>query len=48
MTVWAVPGLPEISPGDDLAALIGDAVASMNGQSLQYGDILAVTSTIVS
>lgn len=43
MTVWAVEGLPEIAPGDDLARLIGDAVGA-----LEEGDILAVTSKIVS
>lgn len=43
MTVWAVEGLPEIRPGDDLATLIGDAAGE-----LQDGDILAVTSKIVS
>lgn len=42
MSVWAVEGLPEIRPGDDLAQLIGDAA------ELQDGDILAVTSKIVS
>jgi coenzyme F420-0:L-glutamate ligase/coenzyme F420-1:gamma-L-glutamate ligase len=48
MTVWAVEGLPEIQPGDDLVTLIGDAVAGVGEQSLQDGDILAVTSKIVS
>jgi coenzyme F420-0:L-glutamate ligase len=43
MTVWALEGLPEIHPGDDLATLIGDAAGE-----LQEGDILAVTSKIVS
>ena len=43
MTVWAIEGLPEIAPGDDLAVLIGDAAGE-----LQDGDILAVTSKIVS
>jgi coenzyme F420-0:L-glutamate ligase/coenzyme F420-1:gamma-L-glutamate ligase len=43
MTVWAVEGLPEIAPGDDLAQLIGDALGEV-----QDGDILAVTSKIVS
>lgn len=42
--VWAVEGLPEFRSGDDLAALIGDALAD----ELQDGDILAVTSKIVS
>jgi coenzyme F420-0:L-glutamate ligase/coenzyme F420-1:gamma-L-glutamate ligase len=48
MTVWAVEGLPEIAPGDDLATLIGDALALDGEQSLEDGDILAVTSKIVS
>jgi coenzyme F420-0:L-glutamate ligase/coenzyme F420-1:gamma-L-glutamate ligase len=43
LEVWAVEGLPEIRPGDDLARLIGDAAGD-----LQDGDILAVTSKIVS
>jgi coenzyme F420-0:L-glutamate ligase/coenzyme F420-1:gamma-L-glutamate ligase len=44
LTVWGVEGLPEIVAGDDLAALIGDAV----GDTLRDGDILSVTSKIVS
>ena len=44
LTVWAVEGIPEIVPGDDLALIIGDA---LNG-ALADGDILAVTSKIVS
>lgn len=38
-----VPGIPEIVAGDDLATIIGDALPE-----LQHGDILAVTSKIVS
>ncbi|WP_285313481.1 coenzyme F420-0:L-glutamate ligase [Pseudarthrobacter sp. fls2-241-R2A-168] len=41
-TVFAVEGIPEIVPGDDLIQLIGDLVA------LEDGDILAITSKIVS
>ncbi|MER7666256.1 MULTISPECIES: coenzyme F420-0:L-glutamate ligase [unclassified Streptomyces] len=41
--VRAVPGLPEVRPGDDLAALV--AVAAPD---LADGDILLVTSKIVS
>jgi coenzyme F420-0:L-glutamate ligase/coenzyme F420-1:gamma-L-glutamate ligase len=44
LSVWAVGGIPEIAAGDDLAAIIGDAVDG----SLEDGDILAVTSKIVS
>lgn len=46
MTVWALPGMGEVRPGDDLAALILDAVAA--DEPLQDGDILVVTSKIVS
>lgn len=44
VTVFALDGLPEIHPGDDLAALLGDALAG----TLEEGDILVVTSKIVS
>jgi coenzyme F420-0:L-glutamate ligase/coenzyme F420-1:gamma-L-glutamate ligase len=37
-------GLPEIRPGDDLAAILGDVLAG----TLRDGDILVVTSKIVS
>jgi coenzyme F420-0:L-glutamate ligase/coenzyme F420-1:gamma-L-glutamate ligase len=42
LSVLPVPGLPEVRPGDDLAALIGAAC------ELAEGDILVVTSKIVS
>jgi coenzyme F420-0:L-glutamate ligase/coenzyme F420-1:gamma-L-glutamate ligase len=41
--VWAVPGLPEIGPGDDLAKLIAAAEPD-----LLDGDVVLVTSKIVS
>ncbi|MET9733021.1 coenzyme F420-0:L-glutamate ligase [Streptomyces sp. NPDC006458] len=41
--VWAVPGLPEVAPGDDLAKLIATAEPE-----LADGDVLLVTSKIVS
>lgn len=44
LEVWGVEGIPEITAGDDLAALIQDAV----GDTLQDGDIVAITSKIVS
>ena len=51
-SVWGVPGLPEIAAGDDLVALIADAVmAQATGDAeaaLRDGDILVVTSKIVS
>ncbi len=47
MTVTAVDGLPEIHPGDDLAALIAGAVAAQ-GETLRDGDVLAVAQKVVS
>lgn len=44
LTVWALPGIPEIAAGADLVALIADAA----GGELEDGDILVVTSKIVS
>jgi len=44
LQVWALDGIPEISPGADLVALIADAA----GSTLRDGDILVVTSKIVS
>ena len=43
-SVFAIGGLPEFQPGDDLAQILGDALEGI----LEDGDILAVTSTIVS
>ena len=42
MEVFAVEGLPEVTPGDDLGALIDEQV------DLQPDDIVCVASTIVS
>jgi coenzyme F420-0:L-glutamate ligase / coenzyme F420-1:gamma-L-glutamate ligase len=42
--VWALRGIPEVVPGDDLVAMIADAA----GSSLRSGDVLVVTSKIVS
>jgi len=42
MNVFAVEGLPEIRPGDDLATLIGERV------DLRADDVLCVASTVVS
>ena len=49
LAAWALEGLPEFQPGDDLATAIGDAVAAAGEPGrLRDGDILAVTSKIVS
>jgi coenzyme F420-0:L-glutamate ligase/coenzyme F420-1:gamma-L-glutamate ligase len=44
LTVWPLAGIPEITSGTDLAAVIADAAAG----ALADGDILVVTSKIVS
>lgn len=41
--VWAVDGIPEVRPGDDLAKLI-----ALAAPGLRDGDVLLVTSKIVS
>ncbi|GHG77092.1 coenzyme F420-0:L-glutamate ligase [Streptomyces griseocarneus] len=46
--VWAVPGIPEVRPGDDLVKLIAAAVTAEGRPGLADGDVLVVTSKIVS
>jgi coenzyme F420-0:L-glutamate ligase/coenzyme F420-1:gamma-L-glutamate ligase len=43
----AVPGLPEVRPGDDLAALLVSAL-DRAGLDLRDGDVLAVSSKVVA
>jgi coenzyme F420-0:L-glutamate ligase/coenzyme F420-1:gamma-L-glutamate ligase len=45
-SVFPIKGIPEINPGDDLAALILEAVLA--GPGLQAHDILVVTSKVIS
>jgi coenzyme F420-0:L-glutamate ligase/coenzyme F420-1:gamma-L-glutamate ligase len=47
LSIHPVPGLPEIHPGDDLAALLADALAAA-GLGPEPGDILVVTHKAVS
>ena len=47
LTIFGVPGLPEIVPGADLADMILDA-ASGAGSPIVSGDVVVVTSKIVS
>ena len=44
LQVWALDGIPEIAPRTDLVS----AIAAASADSLQDGDILVVTSKIVS
>ncbi len=47
MTITALPGIPLIRPGDDLAGLILSS-AKEGGIELQSGDVLAVAQKVVS
>lgn len=46
--VWTLPGIPEVQPGDDLVKLIADAATADGLPGLADGDVLIVTSKIVS
>ncbi len=45
LAVTPVPGLPEIQPGDDLAAMLADALAPIGPDE---GDVVVVTQKVVS
>ncbi len=47
MTLTAVPGIPDIRPGDDLAAILAQALERA-GYPLQDGDVVVVAQKIVS
>jgi coenzyme F420-0:L-glutamate ligase/coenzyme F420-1:gamma-L-glutamate ligase len=47
MTLYAVPGLPLVAPGDDVAQLIVSRLTA-TGRSFQDGDILVIAQKIVS
>ena len=47
LSIFGIPGLPEITAGTDLAGSI-HAAASAAGTPLESGDILVITSKIVS
>jgi coenzyme F420-0:L-glutamate ligase/coenzyme F420-1:gamma-L-glutamate ligase len=47
LNIFGIPGLPEIVPGSDLAAMVIDA-AGVAGSPLHDGDVVVVTSKIVS
>ncbi len=47
LSIHPVPGLPDIEPGDDLAAMLAEALARA-GLGPEPGDILVVTHKVVS
>ena len=44
----ALPDIPEIRPGDDLAALLADAARRSAGGALRAGDVLAIAHKAVA
>jgi coenzyme F420-0:L-glutamate ligase / coenzyme F420-1:gamma-L-glutamate ligase len=47
LSLAALPGLPEVRPGDDLAGLLAGAADRLEG-GLRAGDVLAVAHKVVS
>ncbi|MEN3976006.1 coenzyme F420-0:L-glutamate ligase [Emcibacter sp. SYSU 3D8] len=47
LSVFAVPGIPLVQPGDDIAAFVLDGLAAM-GETLADGDIVVLAQKIVS
>jgi coenzyme F420-0:L-glutamate ligase/coenzyme F420-1:gamma-L-glutamate ligase len=47
LALTALPGLPVVAPGDDLAALLADGLARA-GLALADGDVLVIASKLVS
>ena len=47
LSLTALPGLPVVAPGDDLASLLADGLAAA-GLALVNGDVIAVASKLVS
>ena len=48
MQIYGIAGIPEIAAGADLAGLIAEAAVAPGGPGLLDGDILVVTSKVVS
>ena len=48
LSIFGIEGLGEIVPGDDLAALIAAAADAPGGHGLTDGDVVVVTSKVVS
>jgi len=47
--VFALDGIPEIAPGNDLGAIVGDAIERTDGLTpLREDDVLVVTQKVVS
>ncbi len=47
LTLYPIPGIPHVQPGDDVAALLLEALAHAQ-IALQAGDVLAIAQKIIS
>lgn len=47
LSIFAIPGIPLVQPGDDLASFILDGLSAM-GEALAAGDIVVVAQKIIS
>lgn len=47
LRIFGIGGIPEVRPGDDLVALIGDAIVAA-GETVLPGDVVVVTHKIMS
>jgi coenzyme F420-0:L-glutamate ligase/coenzyme F420-1:gamma-L-glutamate ligase len=48
MQLFALHGVGEVSPGDDLAAILASALGAVGAPGLLDGDVLVVTSKVVA
>ena len=48
LSILAIPGMPEVRPGDDLAGLVVQAAAADPATTLADGDVVVVTQKVVS
>jgi coenzyme F420-0:L-glutamate ligase/coenzyme F420-1:gamma-L-glutamate ligase len=48
LRIFAIDGIAEVRSGDDLAALLCDAIAAHGDLQLETGDVLVVTSKVVA
>jgi coenzyme F420-0:L-glutamate ligase/coenzyme F420-1:gamma-L-glutamate ligase len=48
LEVFAIEGIPEVRPGDDLAGQIAEAAAAGDDTALAHGDVVVVTQKVVS
>lgn len=52
LAAWALPGIPEITPGTDLSVVIAEALAAYSAsrpeRALRDGDVMVITSKILS